>query len=97
MPRTNRVFQLLLLIGILILTALSLPAQNPELLHHFDYDQKAPLKLKQPSVQHRTHADVCDITYDSPKGAVVPAYVKPLPAAVIAAIPISISRSPNNV
>ena len=75
MPGTNQVFQLLLLIGILILTAFSSPAQNPELLRHFDYDQKAPLNLKRIGIQHRTHADVYDITYDSPKGGVVPAYL----------------------
>ena len=75
MPGTNQVFQLLLLMGILILTAFSSPAQDPDLLRHFEYDQKAPLNLKRLGVQHRAHADVYDITYDSLKGGVVPAYL----------------------
>ena len=75
MQRTNQVFQLFLLIGILMLTAISAAAQDPELLRHFDYDQKAPLNLKRLGVQHRARADVYDITYDSLKGGVVPAYL----------------------
>ncbi|MEK6333923.1 MAG: acetylxylan esterase [Acidobacteriota bacterium] len=75
MQRTIRVLQLLLLIGILMLTASSSPAQDAELLRHFDYDQKAPLNLKRVGVQQRAHADVYDITYDSLKGGVVPAYL----------------------
>src|SRR5947209_19296284 len=50
-------------------------AQDADLVRHFDYDQKAPLRIKQIGVQHRQHATVYDITYDSPKGGVVPAYL----------------------
>src|SRR5256885_11622855 len=50
-------------------------AQDPDLIRHFDYDQKAPLNLKQIGVQRRATATVYDITYDSPKGGVVPAYL----------------------
>lgn len=50
-------------------------AQDAELIHHFDYDQHAPLGLKQIGVQHRERANVYDITYDSPKGGVVSAYL----------------------
>jgi len=50
-------------------------AQDPEMLNHFDYDQKAPLGTKQIGVQRRATATVYDITYDSPKGGVVPAYL----------------------
>jgi dienelactone hydrolase len=64
-----------LLIAILFLFPLSTRAQDPELLHHFDYDQKAPLNIKQVAVAHRERADVFDITYDSLKGGVVPAYL----------------------
>src|SRR5207253_8182877 len=45
------------------------------LVRHFDYNRRAPLGLKQISVEHREHADVYDVTYDSPKGGVVPAYL----------------------
>ena len=50
-------------------------AQDADLVRHFDYDQNAPLNLKQIGVQRRTAATVYTITYDSPKGGVVPAYL----------------------
>ena len=50
-------------------------AQTAEAIHHFDYDQKAPLNIKQIGVERRANATVYDITYDSPKGGVVPAYL----------------------
>src|SRR6266851_2112700 len=67
--------QLVFLIGIFLINAPTLLAQDAELLRHFDYDRHAPLGLKQITVQHREHADVYDITYASPKGGVVPAYL----------------------
>lgn len=70
-----RVSQLLLVICGLLLSASASQAQDPELLRHFDYDQKAPLNLKQIGVQHRDRADIYDITYDSLKAGVVPAYL----------------------
>jgi cephalosporin-C deacetylase-like acetyl esterase len=51
------------------------PAQDPDLIHHFDYDQNAPLGIKQLGMQRRPQATVYDLTYDSPKGGVVPAYL----------------------
>jgi len=75
MQRTTRAFQLFLLIGVLLLAAMSSLAQDPELLRHFDYDRHAPLNIKQIGVQHRARADVHDITYDSLQGGVVPAYL----------------------
>ncbi|PYS24389.1 MAG: hypothetical protein DMF72_06115 [Acidobacteria bacterium] len=50
-------------------------AQEPDLVRHFDYDQEAPLNIKQIGIQRRATATVYDITYDSPKGGVVPAYL----------------------
>ena len=70
-----RVSPLILLTGIFFIHAVSSRAQDPELLRHFDYDQKAPLNIKQVGVQHRARADVHDITYDSLQGGVVPAYL----------------------
>jgi dienelactone hydrolase len=75
MQRTTRAFQLVLLIGGLLLCAVSSFAQDPALLRHFDYDRHTPLNLKRLSVQHRGSADIYDITYDSLKGGVVPAYL----------------------
>src|SRR6266446_4552560 len=67
--------QFVFLIGILLISAPTLLAQDAELLRHFDYDRHAPLGLKQISVQRREHASVYDITYESPKGGLVPAYL----------------------
>ena len=50
-------------------------AQDAEMLRHFDYDQKAPLNLKQIGAQRRATATIYDVTYDSPKGGVVTAYL----------------------
>ncbi len=75
MKTLTRPANLALAIAILFLLPLSTRAQDPELIRHFDYDRDAPLGLKQSGVQHREHADVYDITYASPKGGVVPAYL----------------------
>src|SRR5215217_1854088 len=50
-------------------------AQDTELVRHFDYDAKAPLELKVLGTEKRGEATVYDITYASPKGGVVPAYL----------------------
>jgi cephalosporin-C deacetylase-like acetyl esterase len=75
MERTIRGLQLFLTIAVLLLSASAPSAQDPELLRHFDYDRTTPLNLKQIGVAHRERADVYDITYDSLKGGVVPAYL----------------------
>ncbi|HZM98366.1 MAG TPA: hypothetical protein VFB70_03185, partial [Pyrinomonadaceae bacterium] len=62
-------------IGILVLCATFARAQDPEMLRHFDYDRKAPLGIKHIGVQRRAQAVVYDLTYASPKGGVVPAYL----------------------
>ena len=43
--------------------------------HAFDYDVKAPLNLEEVGVEHRGDVAVHDISYDSPKGGRVPAYL----------------------
>ena len=50
-------------------------AQDTDLTRHFDYDQKAPHNIKRIGVQKRATATIYDITFDSPKGGVVPAYL----------------------
>jgi cephalosporin-C deacetylase-like acetyl esterase len=75
MQSKTRVLELILLVGTLLFSAVTLHAQDAELLRHFDYDRRAPLNVKQIGVQHHEHAAVYDITYDSPKGGVVPAYL----------------------
>ena len=50
-------------------------AQDAELVHHYDYDQSVPLGLVEVATTSRGGADVHDITYVSPKGGKVPAYL----------------------
>jgi len=62
-------------IACLVLCSAAVLAQDPELVRHFDYDAKAPLELKTVGTQKRGEATIYDITYASPKGGVVPAYL----------------------
>src|ERR1041384_2204329 len=62
-------------IACLVLCSAVAIAQDPELVRHFDYDAKAPLELKTVGQQKRGEATIYDITYASPKGGVVPAYL----------------------
>ncbi len=64
-----------LLIFVSVFSGATALAQDAEMLRHFDYDRKAPLNIKQIGMQRRAKATVYDITYDSPKGGVVPAYL----------------------
>lgn len=50
-------------------------AQDPASLHAFDYDQKAPLNVREAGVEQRGDVSVHDISYASPKGGRVPAYL----------------------
>jgi dienelactone hydrolase len=70
-----RLFQLTALIGILATGAVPLLAQDAEMIRHFDYDSKAPLGIKELGVEHRGGTAIYDITYASPKGGEVPAYL----------------------
>jgi cephalosporin-C deacetylase-like acetyl esterase len=60
-----------------ILFAISMPlfAQDPALLRHFDYDQKAALDVQEKGVDRHGDVSVHDISYASPKGGRVPAYL----------------------
>jgi cephalosporin-C deacetylase-like acetyl esterase len=62
------------LAAILLFTS-TLSAQDPEVLRHFDYDQKAPLDIQEVGVEQRGDVAVHDISYASPKGGRVPAYL----------------------
>ncbi len=67
--------QVIFTIALLLSATPAVLAQDAELIKHFDYDQKAPLNIKQIGVQGRATVTVYDITYDSPKGGGVPAYL----------------------
>ena len=49
--------------------------QQPEYVRHFDYDKSASLELKTVGTEARGDVTVYDVTYASPKGGVVPAYI----------------------
>lgn len=75
MGTMRRILRTVLPIGILVLCATFARAQDPEMLRHFDYDQNAPLEIKTLNVQRRGQVTIYDITYASPKGGVVSAYL----------------------
>jgi dienelactone hydrolase len=49
--------------------------QDADYVRHFDYDKSASLELKTISTETRGDVTVYDVTYASPKGGVVPAYL----------------------
>jgi dienelactone hydrolase len=75
MKTSKRLIHSILLIGILLTSAASLRAQTPEMLSHFDYDRKAPIGLTEVGMEKRGNVTIHDITYVSPKGGTVPAYL----------------------
>ena len=58
-----------------LLSSVVAAAQTPEMLAHFNYDKNAPLGIKELGVEKRGDVSIHDITYVSPKGGVVPAYL----------------------
>jgi hypothetical protein len=75
MQATACLIRFILLSGILLGSAPSILAQDEELTRHFDYDKAAPLGTKLIGLKRRGSVSVHDITYVSPKGGVVPAYL----------------------
>ena len=67
--------QLVMLLGLLFLNVAGSAAQDAELVRHFDYDRKAPLNIKDVGAQRRARATIYGLTYASPNGGVVPAYL----------------------
>ncbi len=61
--------------AVLLMATLPLFAQDTEVLRRFDYDQKAPLDIKEAGVERRGDITVHDISYASPKGGRVPSYL----------------------
>lgn len=53
----------------------SAPPRFEELVRQFDYDAKAPLDVKEVGREQRKGATVVDLTYASPRGGRVPAYM----------------------
>jgi len=63
------------ILKIVTISMFALLAQDAALVRHFEYDAKAPVGLTQIDVEHRAAADVHDLSYASPKGGRVPAYL----------------------
>jgi dienelactone hydrolase len=63
------------LLATLFLFVSALIVQDSELLHQFDYDQKALLDIQPSGVEQRGSVAIHDISYASPKGGRVPAYL----------------------
>ncbi len=80
-------------IAFLLFASSSSLAQDPKLVRHFDYDKNTPLDNKTVGTESRGEASVYDITYASPKGGVVPAFlVVPKGKGPFAAIIWGLSR-----
>jgi dienelactone hydrolase len=58
-----------------LLLASSLSAQQIEPSRAFDYNQNAPIDIQEASVDHRGDVSIHDLSYASPKGGRVPAYL----------------------
>jgi dienelactone hydrolase len=58
-----------------LLCGTTLFAQDPELVRHYDYDETVPLDVTVLGTQKRGNVTVYDVTYTSPKGGVVPAFL----------------------
>ena len=63
------------LLGLSLLTALSVRAQDPEFVRHFDYNKQTSLDVRTLGTEKRGEVTVYDITFASPKGGIVPAYL----------------------
>jgi cephalosporin-C deacetylase-like acetyl esterase len=64
-----------LLVALLFSASSPLLAQDPKLVRHFDYEKTTPLDIKNLGIDSRGEARIYDITYASPKGGAVPAYL----------------------
>lgn len=62
-------------VSALLAASSSAVAQNVNPPQAFEYDQKAPFDLQEAGVEHRGAITVHDISYASPKGGRIPAYL----------------------
>jgi len=75
MKTSLRLVQFILPIGLLLLSAMPLLAQDAEMARHFDYDKQAPIGAKEIGAEQRGKVTIYDLSYPSPKGGLVPAYL----------------------
>lgn len=67
--------QLSLICALVLLSQVLTLAQDPDFVQHFDYDKNAPLEIKTLGTEKQGDVVVYDVTFTSPKGGVVPAYL----------------------
>jgi dienelactone hydrolase len=72
--RMRPLTQLLFVICLIVPISSSF-AQSADALHHFEYDRKTPIDIKEIGIEHRGNIAIHDISYASPKGGRVPAYL----------------------
>ena len=60
---------------LLVIAGLQASAQDASFIHHFDYDKSSSLELRTIGTETRGDVTTYDVTYASPKGGVVPAYL----------------------
>ena len=75
MQNSSRSLRLVSIVAILMISFLSLQAQDAELVRHFGYDGRTPLKIEEVGIERRGDVAIHDIAYVSPKGGLVPAYL----------------------
>ena len=75
MARTRILRQSTVFVATLLLCLTPLVGQESQLAYHFDDDQRLPLEIKEIGVERRGRATVYDLSYASPLGGRVPAYL----------------------
>jgi dienelactone hydrolase len=70
-----QLIKFLVVVVFVLCAGTTLCAQDPEMVRHFDYDKGAPLHARIVATEKRGNVTIHDITYASPKGGVVPAYL----------------------
>jgi len=64
-----------LFVFLALLLSMSMQAQESADVHRFDYAAHAPLDIKEAGLEHRGKVTIHDISYPSPRGGRVPAYL----------------------
>ena len=68
-------FVFLLIVAIVPAFSQATESRFEDLVHQFDYDHKAPLDVREASRQTRDGVTIIDLSYASPRGGRVPAYL----------------------
>jgi dienelactone hydrolase len=75
MMRSSLLFTFLLALAVVPAFGQVPEPRFEDLVHQFDYDSKAPLALREAGRQKRRRVTIIDLSYASPRGGRVPAYL----------------------